>query len=42
MRIIYGIFLAFIILIGLGGEGGLGTSLMGCAAIWALTTLMIR
>lgn len=43
MRIIYGIFLAFIILIGLVNEEGLlGTSLMGCAAIWALTILMIR
>ena len=42
MQIIYAIFLVFIILIGLVGDGGLGTNLMGCVAIWALTILMIR
>lgn len=41
MGIAYAIFLVFIILIGLVSNG-LGTNLMGCVAIWALTILMIR
>lgn len=41
MQIVYAIFLALIIYIGLVSDG-LGTNLMGCAAIWALTILMIR